>query len=271
MHIIDFMHEEIKYDIDVNHSKLSLEQKNLQKKFRILTAIQMNKEIPNEIKRNELRKYLNYTKDIIIDSVYIQYIEYIKRTSKKNYSIMTKLFTHYTLSSITCEECGNNSFNFDMHNTLNFYPSSNCSIYTLLEDEFKKSINLCDNNKYECDYCGKKTNAIKQTMLWKLNDYLLIAFNRFTNTEVSYPIEGLNMSQFISNYASNNNYVYDLYGAILHFGSKRSGHYVSITKNSYDENWYLYDDASITRIPINEIHNICSKTNTYVLAYKLVS
>ena len=56
---------------------------------------------------------------------------------------------------------------------------------------------------------------------------------------------------------------YDLCAIVNHFGSLTYGHYVSVVKNPYDNQWYKYDDQF--RIPISE--NQIPKDSAYILFY----
>ena len=58
-------------------------QKKHLKKYKIYVSIQADKEISKDIKRNVLCQYFDYSRDKILDDVYIQYIEYVKQTTKK--------------------------------------------------------------------------------------------------------------------------------------------------------------------------------------------
>ncbi|NBV76224.1 MAG: hypothetical protein EBR59_09785 [Methylococcaceae bacterium] len=63
--IIDAIHEEVKCDVDVNHTELSEEQKKHLKKYKIYVSIQADKEISKDIKRNVLCQYFDYSRDKI--------------------------------------------------------------------------------------------------------------------------------------------------------------------------------------------------------------
>ena len=40
--------------------------------------------------------------------------------------------------------------------------------------------------------------------------------------------------------------VYDLFGVVNHFGSLNGGHYTATCKNSIDNNWYYFNDSSVS-------------------------
>jgi hypothetical protein len=56
---------------------------------------------------------------------------------------------------------------------------------------------------------------------------------------------------------------YDLHGVVNHYGSLGFGHYVSFTKNAFDNNWYKYDDNIREQVKEEEIE----KESAYLLFY----
>ena len=136
---------------------------------------------------------------------------------------------------------------------------------------------LSGDNKYSCDGCKRKVNALKTTCIESLPNILIIDFVRYNlgrkNTEIiSYP-KTLRLSKFTSesideanakkikskslmtklkNAVSkeDNNKVYDLYGLIVHQGSSRQfGHYFSYCRGFEPGNtWYKCNDESTTRL-----------------------
>ena len=86
------------------------------------------------------------------------------------------------------------------------------------------------------------------------------------NSEViDFPLEGLDMGQYLLDKEEGKEYLYDCYAISNHSGSLAGGHYVAHCKNSLDGKWYYFNDSSC---------GPCSKTelisNTaYVLFYRL--
>ena len=90
-----------------------------------------------------------------------------------------------------------------------------------------------------------------EIVLWRI----IIQLKRFDNKgklnkiskQVEFPIDDLNLSQYISSDKNDpNNYIYSLYAVNYHTGSLNSGHYWSSCKN-LDENWYLFNDGHVTK------------------------
>ena len=69
---------------------------------------------------------------------------------------------------------------------------------------------------------------------------------RKLQTLVEFPIYNLDLSNYVQDFkflaSQDISCQYDLMGVINHYGSLTYGHYVSICKNPYDNQWYKYDD-----------------------------
>ena len=92
---------------------------------------------------------------------------------------------------------------------------------------------------------------------------------------VDFPIRNLDMSGF-SCYGSSPDGqkflreelkvdapLYDLHGMVNHYGTLGFGHYVSYTKNHFDEKWYRYDDLYREEVSEDQLH----KASAYLLFY----
>ena len=58
--------------------------------------------------------------------------------------------------------------------------------------------------------------------------------------------------------------MYDLVGVINHYGSMNFGHYVAFAKNSITDQWYEFNDSSVSMITEGSVCNSAA----YVLFYK---
>jgi ubiquitin carboxyl-terminal hydrolase 8 len=59
---------------------------------------------------------------------------------------------------------------------------------------------------------------------------------------------------------------YNLTGLLMHFGNGKGGHYVSISKNFVDDQWYHYDDEIVRPINLKGVLN----QQAYILFYQKV-
>merc|ERR1719273_988781 len=121
----------------------------------------------------------------------------------------------------------------------------------------------------------KSTNVQKKKIdLFSVPDTLIIHLKRFhydrhwrnkIDTFIDFPIQGLDMSQWISNTKGNKSCIYNLFAVSNHFGNLGGGHYTAYAKNILDNKWYNLDDSCVTALPS------ANKTRTnsaYVLFYQ---
>lgn len=58
--------------------------------------------------------------------------------------------------------------------------------------------------------------------------------------------------------------LYDLYGVTNHFGSLNGGHYTATCLNSEDNQWYNFNDSSVSRTEASQIN----PSAAYLLFYR---
>jgi ubiquitin carboxyl-terminal hydrolase 8 len=180
--------------------------------------------------------------------------------NEKEYSIIKNLFGGLSSHTVTCQNCMNKSYNFDIFQILQLCISSKClSLYDCMDELIKNEI-IDEKNMILCSFCGHKNRSLKKTMLWKLPKILIIQFKRFKVNDygivsqklsnmIEYPIE-LDLKNYIDiNSPHINNKTYKLYGVNCHHSLGRIntinfGHYTSIVLNQYDNEWYRFDDDS---------------------------
>jgi ubiquitin C-terminal hydrolase len=137
-------------------------------------------------------------------------------------------------------------------------------------DLFVKGDLLDGDNKYFCDKCNKRVDALKRCCLKSLPNNLFVHLKRFdfdfellrrskVNEYCEFPMllnmepytrEGLSRREHSEPPASAEdlaNYEYELTGVIVHSGTVDSGHYYSYIKDrlSPDNKWYLFNDADV--------------------------
>ena len=202
--------------------------------------------------------------------------------SKEKY--INDLFESVLSTNIKCIECGNISSHDEIYIDFSLPIKKGKNVIKTLEKSFEiffEKEELIDENKYNCEKCGKKVNAEKYFEIKSLPKILLIALNRFeydyklgVKKKINTPITIPDMITEIGNF-KNLNYV--LYGIIIHSGSAMSGHYFSLLKNfENDEKWYKFDDRCVFEInDINEYKKIISgneknlnDSTAYILLYK---
>lgn len=121
---------------------------------------------------------------------------------QKNDTFVTNFCHGLMRITVKCGFCKDEAPAFEPFNVLSINLSGNKYSTTLsscLQAFFSSEI-LNEENKWECDKCKKKRNAIKTNHLAKLPKTLIIHLKRFKlnrtsrgkiGTKVEYPIEGL--------------------------------------------------------------------------------
>ena len=184
---------------------------------------------------------------------------------------------------------------------------------------FIKPENLDGDNKYFCEKCNKKVKAEKYTSFDSFPKILFLQLGRFyydfnteqrekINDRVPFPLI-LNCNKYlkeykdiiysetesendenclndseekINNYLKEGNNVYELFSIVIHSGSANGGHYYAYIKSFEDEDWYCFNDTSVSIIDKNDIKDIFGEkfsdkinkyksTNTaYYLSYRKI-
>lgn len=185
-----------------------------------------------------------------------------KQFYKTEYSYINKIFHGMTVSNIDCKNCNIQDIIFEPYNTLSIDVNST-SLINCMKTFFQRDESIPSWKCEKCNHqgCSKTCNS------WTFPNYLIIHLKRFTSngqkidTHVNYPIENLNLTQFIdSRKGDPNNYIYSLYAVNYHSGDLNSGHYWSSCKN-LDNSWYLFNDGDTSLC-----NNICTK-DAYILFY----
>ncbi|OMJ17634.1 Ubiquitin carboxyl-terminal hydrolase 4 [Smittium culicis] len=153
-------------------------------------------------------------------------------------------------------------------------------------NEFVTEEQLGEQDSWYCSECKEFRQATKKLDLWRLPEILVIHLKRFDhsrqwsnkiNTLVDFPLEGLDLSEFFLAQKSENTDggdgtrlnppIYDLYATSNHFGGLGGGHYTAFARHPVNNNWYDYNDSSVTLI--NDPSSEVVSSSAYVLFYRL--
>lgn len=111
--------------------------------------------------------------------------------------------------------------------------------------------------------------------IYKAPEYLIIHLKRFShqrssifssrkiNEVIDFPVENLNLSNFVLN-PHENSLTYDLYAVSNHFGSLNGGHYTAYCKNPIYNKWFDFDDTNVSKLDSSRVVTKAA----YVLFYK---
>lgn len=124
------------------------------------------------------------------------------------------------------------------------------------EEEF-----LQGDDKAYCSKCKDHCNATKKLVFYRVPNVLVLHLKRFSIqgeklvNEIAYPLENLDISQYIDSEAlkaaySTNGPLYKLTGIVQHFGSVGGGHYKNMGLREVPNEpaaWYSYNDSTAKR------------------------
>ena len=274
-------HELLNFVLDRIHEDTCREPKNLKLckvDDEVYTLLLLKKNMKNTTDEKELevikKKYEDYSSTHQRAEFILKSFIYWKRYIKGNYSIITKLFTGLYSSEIKCLCCRQTFITFEPFTTFSVaIPLNNKVKLSECMETFSKPCNLSGENKYNCSKCKRKTDALKTMYIWEPPEILIIHLKRFDNTRhmvmkvdtyVDYPLENFKLDGCYSSF-NTHDYKYNLVAVSNHFGSCNGGHYTAYCKNAFNNNWYNFDDRSVTYIP--NIDTIVSKSG-YILFYR---
>ena len=123
------------------------------------------------------------------------------------------------------------------------------------------------DNKYFCEYCNSRQNAARRTEINNLPNHLILQLKRFRfdmktferkkiKANYSFPLS-VDMAPFLAKEKSDkgrkssgskrDESIYDVEAIILHKGkSAAQGHYISLVKREEDQQWWQFDDQTVT-------------------------
>lgn len=177
-----------------------------------------------------------------------------------------------------CKFIGNDYFPFNIEEIASrplINKSSSISIYDCL-NLFRSEERLEKENSWFCSKCKKHQEATKTMEIYRAPHILIVQLKRFkirstnaiigmirngkNDSLVAYPLEGLNLQDFIV--GPDNDAIYDLFAISQHYGSLSSGHYTALCKNQ--NKWYDFDDECVNRIEEKKVLNNAA----YLLFYR---
>ncbi|GLT88415.1 hypothetical protein SLE2022_064420 [Rubroshorea leprosula] len=149
-------------------------------------------------------------------------------------------------------------------------PQESISLYKCLEG-FLQEEPLGLDDMWFCPSCKMHQQANKKLDLWRLPEILIIHLKRFSysrmlknklETFVDFPIQDLDLSNYIAQQNSQPCNRYRLYAIINHYGGLGGGHYTAFVNLGHEE-WYEFDDGSVRSVPEYSIKTSAA----YVLFY----
>jgi ubiquitin C-terminal hydrolase len=276
--ILDKIHEECKtMNVTIDYDRIP---KN------IVNLINLKNKISKKIKKatsdEKIKEYANryntYIKehynDLIIYKSIMQWSKYIELNGC---SIITDLFCGQYITNILCKQCNNPSPTFETFMGVISIPIPDQG--ETLDDclmEFIKDEILEGSEKYSCDKCKTKTDAIKNIKLFKLPPILIIQLKRYktngfrqmrNNSIINFPIKDLSFDKYMSSFIKDES-KYNLFAVTLQLGSLNGGHYIAYCLNPINNKWYLHDDSRTTYISDEDLKQEIYTSKSYILYYQ---
>lgn len=175
-------------------------------------------------------------------------------------NVVDNLFQVEETTTTKCKvlSCLNTSNNIEKSTILMLNINSDCAT---LDDCFrfsKQRVKLEGDNKYFCDKCQKNRIASQRKEITKWPKNLIVWLRRYEqkgtrlskhNQEIRVPIIWRND--------------YKLKGVVFHSGNLFGGHY--IYAGCVNNEWYLFNDSSVSKLEINSLKNLVD--NGYIYYY----
>ncbi|PVI05610.1 UCH-domain-containing protein [Periconia macrospinosa] len=137
--------------------------------------------------------------------------------------------------------------------------------------ETSKSEVLSEDNAWYCSRCKELRRATKTLEIWTAPDILVVHLKRFSSHRafrdkvdalVDFPMEGLDLTGKVG-LPEDKELVYDLFAVDNHYGGLGGGHYTAFAKNFFDQQWYEYNDSSVSKCGRSVV-----TTAAYLLFYR---
>ena len=134
---------------------------------------------------------------------------------------------------------------------------------------------LEETEAWYCSSCKEHVRGFKEEHIYKAPPILVVNLKRFIysptthrrnkiDTFIDFPLEGLDLSEFVMSWKEGEEPIYDLYAVSNHFGGLGGGHYTAYAKDD-DGKWCNFDDSRVTE-DVNESDIVSAAA--YCLYYK---
>ena len=242
-----------KSNTSANSLKLSMEKyddyfKGIEFKDSFNFYVSLLSMLHKELNKNQINK--NYNINSYNKTSEDNFLKKQKEFFTKNNSIIINIFYGFQKNIFFCHNCNIKREKFQAFNFLDFSIKNGELKIKDLEDCFK-TYQREEKLEIECENCKKSKLNVKYEIL-SLPKVLVITFKKGDHIKhkVKFP-EKLDMSQIIENKEEKNKQ-YNLIGFINHqeenSNNVNNSHNYCITKNMFNNKWYLFSDITIYEI-----------------------
>lgn len=210
-------------------------------------------------------------------------------------SLVTDLFVGQLNSMLKCCTCGHTSVTFDPFWDLSLpiprksrHASSSPSWSVrrssgedyneiTLRDcilSFTKEEVLDGDERPTCDKCKTKRKSTKKFSIQRFPPILVLHLKRFSGfsfrsklqTNVEFPLNDLDLTEFAADSQEGRSVVYSLYAVSNHSGSTYGGHYMAYCKHPISRQWHCFNDSRVDGISRSRVPG----AQAYILFYEKV-
>ncbi|GMF17810.1 unnamed protein product [Phytophthora lilii] len=152
-------------------------------------------------------------------------------------------------------------------------PNGGMSIHDCLKAYTEQEF-LSDDAAYYCTKCKTHRSVAKKISVYRLPNVLVLHLKRFSfstfsrdkvSTSISFPAQSLDLAEYCASDAVlDGSTLYDLTGIVHHMGSLNGGHYTAECLNADTQEWFDFNDASVTAIKKPELYS----SSAYMLFYQ---
>jgi ubiquitin carboxyl-terminal hydrolase 8 len=193
------------------------------------------------------------------DQIAVKCFETIKNMYSNDYSEIWNLFYGVHVSVIISMETNARiSLTPEPYSIIDLpiHPKKNPSLIYCFNLYVSGEI-LEGEESYHDEDTNTKISVKKQIQFWSFPQIMIIDLKRFNSTNqknqtlVSFPIDHLNLSEYVIGYKKEE-YQYELYGVANHSGNVLGGHYTAFVKNA-NKKWYHFNDRDVTEVSVDNI------------------
>lgn len=247
--------------------KFNITDQSLIEFFDFQTKIREKQNNPNLTNDERYRlkiQYIEKKKQMPRESIIMNALSEMKKHYDTSFCKITEIFTGFLHSSTNCpnDKCKYSSNKFDpfLHLSISIPEEFRFGQGIKLEDclkEYCKEEILDQNNLWFCEGCGTKVEGIKRLQLWTTPPVLVIQLKRFgysrttkDNRLVTYPLNNFDVGSLVSPHSTvfNKCTKYRLQCVVNHVGGLLGGHYYTYCMDEDTEQWFKFDDKTVTRI-----------------------
>ena len=190
-----------------------------------------------------------------------------------NNSIISNLFTWFSIKRIQCTKCSNKIYYFQHFQTFDLNIAlvakyKKAQNFNLLDCIEFNQLNFLKNNVF-CEKCKSYNKVTVCNKIYAPPNYFIFLLDMNENNNINFILEKrINLEKFVE---SKNKIPtsYELNGIV--FFDRKKKKYNALCVSPIDKNWYLYDDENVQMINISNFLNLVNnnKNTTYLLCILL--